>query len=301
MNTYRRLSFVAFGLALLLAACAPAAATPYPQSSIQPPAVMATQVVMAAPTEAPMATTAPSLDQVGAGYSAPASQMVIKDATLEILVSGVDPVINRITQMAADNGGYVLSSQTWYDADQKHATLRLTVPAARFEPALNELRNVGSKVLQETTSGQDVSAEYTDLRSQLTNLEATAARVRAFLDNAQTVEESLHINAELSRLEGDIERIKGQMRYYEGRSAYSSITVTLTPEVAPAAPTPRPAWAPARTFERAMRVMADLWQGLADGLIWLVVLLGPFAVLLALLVGLVGTLWRRQRLIHKGH
>lgn len=299
MNAFRRLSFAVLLLALLLAACAPAAATARPQSPVP------TQVVMAAPTEAPMATSAPAatsapnFDEAGAGYGAPAVPMVIKDATLELLVSGVDPVINRITQMTADNGGYVLSSQTWYEADQKHATLRLTVPAARFEPALNELRNTGRKVLQETTSGQDVSAEYTDLRAQLTNLEATAARVRAFLDNATTVEESLHINAELSRLEGDIERIKGQMHYYETRSAYSSITVTLTPEAVPAEPTPRPAWAPAKTFERATRVMADLWQAMADGLIWLVVLLGPFAVLLAVIVGLVGTLWRRQRVANR--
>jgi tetratricopeptide (TPR) repeat protein len=98
----------------------------------------------------------------------------------------------------------------------------------------------------------------------------------------------------ISELEGDIERIKGQRRYYEGRSAYSSINVTLTPEVVPAEPTPRPTWMPAKTFERATRAMTELWQGGADGLIWLAVLLGPFVVVLAALAALVGTLWRRR-------
>jgi len=42
-------------------------------------------------------------------------------------------------------------------------------------------------------------------------LEATAARVRAFLDQARTVEESLKINGQLSELEGQIEQVKGQL------------------------------------------------------------------------------------------
>lgn len=276
MNASHRLLLLALPFLIVLAACAPAAATPSaPGGDYAGPS----------PTMAPAATAAPAMNAGAAAQAPSASQMIIKDANLVLTVRDVDQALRLVTQLCADNGGYLIRTETWVDADARFASLYLAVPSARFESALNQFRQLAIKVEHETTSGQDVSAEYTDLRSQLTNLEATAARVRAFLDEAKTVEESLDINAELSRLEGDIERIQGQMRYYEGRSAYSTITLTLQPEVAQAEPAP--AWNPARTIENAARVAIELAQAAVDILIWLTFIAGPpMAVLLVALLGL---------------
>jgi hypothetical protein len=271
-------------LGLLLAACSPAA-TPAP-SVVGIQEVSATAVAQTVETA-----------QDGVQPVAPAGgvRMVIKDADMELLVEDVDVALAKVTQMAADYGGYVVSSQTWEDADRKHGSLRIAVPSAQFETALNQLRNLGVKVVRETASGQDVSAEYVDLRSRLTNLEATAARVREFLKDAKTVEESLRVNQQLSELEAQIEQVKGQMEYYEGRAAFSTISVALTPQAAPARPEPKAAWDPGRTFERASDVLATLLQGLADLLIWLGVVFGPFALVGALILGLGWRLLRPRK------
>jgi hypothetical protein len=165
---------------------------------------------------------------------------------------------------------------------------------------LNTIRHVGIKVLNEQVSGQDVSAEYADLRSRLANLEATTARVRTFLDDAKTVEESLKINQTLSELEGQIEQIKGQMKFYEGRAAFSTLTVTLKPQAKTPTPTLTPtptpviAWNPARTAREASHTMTRLYQGIADLVIWVGFIAGPF-VALALVGWFVYRLARRQK------
>jgi hypothetical protein len=273
MNALRRLSLVFIPTLLLAAACAPAA-TPAPNAAFATAAPMATQ--------APAATVVAA--EPGGIVLAPARQMIIKDAALVLTVRDVDQALALATGLAADNGGYLVRTETWVDDEARFASLNMAVPSARFEAALIQLRGLALKVEHETSSGQDVTAEYTDLRAQLTNLEATAARVRAFLDEAATVEESLHVNAELSRLEGDIERIKGQMQYYETRSAYSTINVTLQPEAPPAAAAP--GWNPLATAERAGRVAVQLAQAAVDAAIWLGALLGTPALigLIALLI-----------------
>ena len=279
MPATRRFILFALPLMLLLMACAGAAPTP----SLQPhptQAAAATQAPAAA-THAPVMSTVTVSEAGGVAAQPPAAnQMIIKNATLVLTVRDVDQALSALTTLTADNGGYLISSETWVESDMTWAELYLAVPSARFEAALNQLRRLALKVEHETTSGQDVSAEYTDLRSQLTNLEATAARVRAFLDDAATVEESLHINSELSRLEGDIERITGQMRYYEGRAAYSTITLSLRPEAAPVEAAP--AWNPGTTVERAANVAVVLLQSGVDLVIWLGIVFGPPAVVLAL-------------------
>jgi len=155
------------------------------------------------------------------------------------------------------------------------------------------LRGLGLNVLKESSSGQDVSAEYTDLQSRLDNLEATAARVRTFLDSSKTVSDSLAVNSQLSDLEGQIEQIKGQMKYYEGRAAFSTISVTLTPEPPVVQPEPEPAWNPLRTFNRATAALGQLLRASADIVIWFVVLTSPLTLALVGLV-LARRLWPRQ-------
>jgi hypothetical protein len=225
----------------------------------------------------------------------PASRMVIKDAEMELLVRDTDQSLANVTQMAVDYGGYIISSQSWYDGDYKYATMRLAVPSASFEIALNNLRLLGLKMLRETASGQDVGSEYVDLQTRLANLEATAARVRAFLDEAKTVEESLKVNNQLSGLEGQIEQIKGQMGYFEGRTAFSTVTVFLTPERPTPTPTPTPTatpgWNPGETFTKASGTLITFSQSTVDFLIWFGVVLGPFLLILVVLLWS----WRASR------
>jgi len=167
------------------------------------------------------------------------------------------------------------------------------------------LRHVGIQVIRETASGQDVSAEYADLASRLKNLEATADRVRSFLSEAKTVEESLKINETLSDLEGQIEQVKGQMKYYEGRAAFSTITVSLTPQhptptptftpTPTVTPTPTAGWNPGKTFQRAGKVSVSMIQSTFDVIIWIILIFGPFILVAGAVFGLVRFFWRRSR------
>ena len=232
-------------------------------------------------------------------------RMVIKDAEMELLVDNTDIAVAKVTQIAGDYGGYIISAQTFLKDQNKFATIRIGVPSGNFETVLNNLRNVGIKVIQETASGKDVTAEYVDLESRLENLEATAARVRSFLEAAETVEEALKVNQELSKLEQEIEQIKGQMRFYEGRSAFSTISVSLKPQLPTPTPTltptptptltPKPGWNPMNTIEESTGVLETLVKVTINVLIWLVVLVGPFA-LVALIIFLIGRwIWKRTR------
>ncbi len=318
----KRLSTILILLVLLLAASACAAKKENPVNRVAGQPVKSTQVAYAtqavgksgmAPANPP-AQVPPSTNQTQAQSTATAGdtsmldyltgsvRMVIKDDELELLVEDTDRAIDQVTQLTSDYGGYLISSQSWYDGEFKYAAIRLAVPSAAFETALTTLRHIGLQVTRETGSGQDVSAEYTDLQSRLTNLEATAARVRDFLNAAQTVDESLRVNQQLSDLEGQIEQVKGQMKYYEGRSAFSTITVNLTPQrptpthaptaTPTATPTPTPGWNPVHTFNNASGILSALFRATVDLLIWLGVVFGPFVLVFALIF------WLLDRFLH---
>ncbi len=172
------------------------------------------------------------------------NRLIIKDGNMVLLVSDTDLAIERITQMAADLGGYIISSRTWFQQnqgiDQKYGTLTLGMPVDEFEKALVRLRQIAVKVKDEQASGQDVSDEYTDLQSRLKNLEATRDRIMLFMEDTKTVEEALKINDQLSEVESEIEQVKGRMNYFFDRASYSTITLQLEPEPPQLTPTLTP-------------------------------------------------------------
>jgi len=231
--------------------------------------------------------------------------MIIKNADVRLLVADTDVAIDRTTQIVGDLGGYIISSRAWYQdyygQNLKYATITIGVPVDQFERALTRLRELAVRVVDETASGEDVTEQFVDLQSQLLNLEATRERIKTFLDQATSVDEALRINQQLSEIERQIEEIKGRMNYLSDRSAYSTVTInfepefptlTPTPTATPTAtPTPRP-WKPGDTFDDARRTVTYAYQGIADFLIWLFVVLVP---ILALPVLLGWGIWRIVR------
>jgi hypothetical protein len=238
------------------------------------------------------------------------SHMIIKNGDIKLQVEDTDLAIDLATQVIGDMGGYIISSRVWYQPyadgeNYKYATITIGVPVIQFERTLSRLRGLAVKVLDETASGEDVTNQYVDLQSQITNLEATRDRIKAFLDEAKTVDEALRINTELTNVEAQIEQIKGQMNYLQDRSAYSTITINLEPKLpeliatptSTPTPTPTPvAWKPGETFNHAGKAVTYAYQGIIDFLIWVLVVFVPiFAPPVLIIWGLWKLFTRKPR------
>jgi PKD repeat protein len=87
---------------------------------------------------------------------------------------------------------------------------------------------MADEVTSENTSAQDVTEEYTDLNSTLTNLQATEAQLLEIMKKAVTVDDILAVQNQLTNIQGQIETTKGRMKYLEQTSATSLISVSLT-------------------------------------------------------------------------
>lgn len=235
-----------------------------------------------APTPAPDA--APGSASAPVPPPADAVRKIIKDATLSLEVESVPLALGRIEAVAAQSGGYVVETRTDLGrAPGGWATIKIGVPVDQFEAALQRVRDAGTTVLGEHTSGVDASQEYVDLQSQVANLEATQARIREFLAQATTVEESLRVNAQLAEIEGQLGQVKGRMRFLADRAAYSTITVELhvpPPAGTPtptATPTPAPGWSAVEESRAAAGLLASILRVLATFAIWFAVVVLPLA------------------------
>jgi hypothetical protein len=217
---------------------------------------------------------------------------------MALLVADTDRALDQATGVAVDSGGYIVSSKTWLQDGFKYASLTMGIPSDQFEVAQRRLRGLALEVQNDTASGQDVSQEYVDLQARLTNLEATAARIREFLDKATKVADALEVNQQLSDVEGQIEQVKGRMQFLKDRSAFSTIALTLNPQVPTPTPYPTPtpvAWQPGKTIEAAGGTLGNLLRGLVDAVLWLGIVLVPLAIPVLAIIAVVVYFRRRGK------
>ncbi len=312
MSTYRRRISLGVMLVLVLALVAACGARSSQQVATEPSADGApfAGVAPAAPPPGPgeadeargaadeeLPTPLPEVDASGTPVP-PGQRKLVKNGEMRLVVADLLQAIGRASSTALELGGYVLSTESSAEGVAKTATVKVGVPSDSFETAMEQLRGLAQTVRWERSSGTDVTAEYVDLESQLTNLRATQARLRQFLDEAATVEEALLVNTELTRIEGEIEMIVGRMNYLRDRTAYSIITLYLEQDAPPPTITPTPTpivWRPAETFDRAQISLQYVMRGLGDFAIWAAVVCLPLLFIALLLLLPLAALRRRVR------
>jgi hypothetical protein len=213
-------------------------------------------------------------------------RMVIKNADVAIVT--VDPAQSMadIGKMAENMGGYVVESnlyqQTLSSGSQvPYASITVRVPAEKLDQALSQIKDGAIEVENQNISGQDVTSQYTDLQSQLRNLEAAETQLQGIMEEATKTEDVLNVFNQLVNVREQIEVIKGQMQYYEQAAALSKISVSITADEA-VQPIQVGGWQPSGVAKDAIEALIEALQFIASAAIWVVICVLPIGLLIGL-------------------
>ena len=210
-------------------------------------------------------------------------QMLIRSGQITLEAKDPAAVVDQVRQIAGaavagSDAGYVADERLQSSASTFTASITINVPAAAFTAVMQQLRGLGSKVLNEASSSQDVTEQYVDVDAQLQALRATQAQLLQLLSKTQQVSDTLAVQRELSNVDTQINQLEGRENYLKAHSAFSTIVVTIQPPVV-AVPAPTLHWNPYHALLVAVATLGTVGQGVVDGFIWLVVFGVPLAVL----------------------
>lgn len=189
---------------------------------------------------------------------------IVKTGSMTLEVEDIAETMDKVDEMADEFNGYVVSSYRYEYEREVSGRITIRVPSERFDEAFARLRQLAIAVPYETTTATDVTEEYVDMEAQLSNLLATEAQYLALLEKAESVEEMLKVQSELSNVRGEIERIEGRMKYLEQTSETALIEVNLQETKGLAGP-----WNASAALKSAVRGLTTFGRGLATVLIWL--------------------------------
>ena len=192
---------------------------------------------------------------------------IIRDAYIRIETENYDADVEQLRALVEEFGGFVTSSDEngsaayneRYGGSSRGVELNVRVPSGSLDDFLELAKQVGV-VTGNSITETDVTASYVDTDRRLQAYQKQYDRVLAMMDKAETVEELITIESELSRLELEIEDCQGQLNYWDSRVGYSTVNIFVD-EVRRAVPVVEDA----SLGERMRSALSDSWYGFVEG------------------------------------
>ncbi len=158
----------------------------------------------------------------------PRARMVIKTGSLNCEVADYESALAQIQQLAAQFGGYVVSSSAQVSAeDVKSGSVTLRIDAKNFDAVLQALKQLAKKIESENVHGNDVTEEFYDLTARLDNKRKAEKRYQEILASAKSTKDILEVEQALTNVREEIERMEGRKRFLEDQVSLSTINVNL--------------------------------------------------------------------------
>lgn len=228
------------------------------------------------------------------------SQYLIKSLNISMEVKDTQKVAMDLQNWITTTDPQALATNVNYEQigdNQYNVSLTFSVQASLFPriesylnsyPALNH-----GKLLNTTLNTQDVSNDYIDTQSRLTNLKGEQQRLLTLMSNAQSLGDVLTIDQRLTDIEGQIEQIEAHLNDLKGQTTFYTIAISLQPLGTPAAAPSPASWSPLAVWQGAVSAFVAVWQVLLTLIIWLAVF-SVYIIPLAVIAFFVRR-WRRIR------
>jgi hypothetical protein len=229
----------------------------------------------------------------------PSGRKIIRGAELGIETVDVLDAEQRAVAIIEQLGGYVASSDRSTRVDDEEEPARpalemvLRVPSDRFTAAMVRLEQLGSRVLGQRVSSEDVTDEFIDLKARLSAQRALEGQFLEILEQAKSVKDALEVSTQLADVRTVIEKLEGRQRLLENQTSISTIKLRIVSGVPLVR---RSRFAFGDSLERAGVDLLNVSAALVHGGIRALGVLTPIFALVVLPIGLlVRALLRRRR------
>lgn len=167
--------------------------------------------------------------QTAGDTAAVAEPRIIKTGSLNLEVESARDTAGKVADVATSRSGFVDNSnivENQNGVTTGYVTVR--VPSEKFDESMTAIRTLAIRVSSESTDGQDVTEQYTDLEARLKSAQAEEAQYLLILQKATSVEDILSVQSYLSNVRSQIESLQGQIKYLGNKTDYSTISVSLS-------------------------------------------------------------------------
>ncbi len=231
--------------------------------------------------------------------TSPVSEKIIYRFNMDIETLEYDKTITDLESLITKYGGFIESSESYGKSinssgkSRRSSHIVAKIPTSSKNSFAEDLKSIGN-ITRESKSAENVTRQYYDLDSRIQSLEIQQQRLLDILAKANSVEEILQVENELSNVRYKLESYTTDIKQLEHLTAYSTYTLNISEVVEYS---DEPIYNP-NFFERMGRDIKDSFDSFLDfleGTLTVIIFLFPYIVIGVVIAVLVVVLVKRKR------
>lgn len=217
-----------------LAACGSQSADSVPRNTSSATATDSSQKA-ASGTEAGGSTVSSTDLRTTPGQEAlPAADKIVYSGSVVLETRKFDEAISGLEKRVLDSGGFIENSavsgasydETGAQRGYRSAQYTVRIPAGKFTAVSDSLKALGN-VTETQTTAENITLQYSDTSSHLDALKTQEGRLLELLTKAQSMEDILKIEEQLSNVRYQIENLTSQLKNWDNAVSYSTLSVSI--------------------------------------------------------------------------
>ena len=164
-------------------------------------------------------------EEAGSAYE----QKLIRTVNMSVETKAFDSLVENVRARTESLGGYVENSEVSGSAgaaNDRWAYLTLRIPAQQLDAFLDQVSEEAN-VTYSSESTEDVTLAYTDMQSHVAALRTEQETLLSMLGQAQSMEDILAIQTQLTQVRYEIESYESQLRVYDNQVDYSTVYLDI--------------------------------------------------------------------------
>lgn len=157
---------------------------------------------------------------------------LIRTVNLSVETEGFDVLLDSIQEKVTELGGYVErmdennGSVYYHTNNYRNASLTARIPADQLDAFLDVMAE-NSNITYRSESVEDVTLQYVDVQSHLKALRAQQDRLMELVEQAETVEELVYLEDQLTEVRYQIQSLESQMRTMNNQINYATVYIDV--------------------------------------------------------------------------
>lgn len=190
---------------------------------------------------------------------------IIKDGNLSIKTNDLNKSKILIDNILKKINGYYESENFNNDYDSKSFNLKIRIPFQKFEKLISEIENGENEIIDKSINTRDVTSEYFDIESRLSNKRGYLKRYKELLEKANSIEDILAIEEKVRILEEEIESKEGELKYLSDQVDYSTLELYIFKEKDNIDKNNEDSF-----FDNILKSLGNGWKSIVNFLLWLI-------------------------------
>ena len=160
---------------------------------------------------------------------------LIRNVDMDVETESFDALLASAQSQAEELGGYIESSSISNSSNSSYASSTSAARSARLTARIPSEKLDGylagiskqSNVTRKSESTEDVTLQYVDLQSHKKALLAEQESLLSMMEQAESIEDIIAINEQLTDVRYQIESMESQLRTYDNQVDYSTVNLYI--------------------------------------------------------------------------